>query len=273
MNILAIYAHPDDAEFLAGGSMAKWAGEGHQVYAISATDGSMGTKMIGRTRAQLAERRKGELKKAMEVIGGHEPIGFWFPDGMLRNHCDELKENLAFWVRKLRADRIVTLDPWLGYEINPDHVTVGRIASEVAVFACFPLYFPDQIEAGLEPHQPQEIWYMLPTERAPNRIVDVGDTFEKKIQSILCHQSQVEMLADWFLPDADPTRLTAAQKEQLASGVRNLLRTMASEIGQRYEIGLAEAFYAVRCGPGHFDMVAEITTQMLERMSSKAEVN
>ncbi len=113
---------------------------------------------------------------------------------------------------------------------------------------------------------------MLPTERAPNRIVDVEDTFEKKIQSILCHQSQVEMLADWFLPDADPTSLTAAQKQQLASGVRNLLRSMASEIGQRYEIGLAEAFHAVRCGPGHFDMVTEITTQMLERMSSKAEI-
>ena len=59
MNIIAVYAHPDDAEFLASGSMAKWAEEGHQVYAISATDGSMGTKIIGRTRAEVAERRRG----------------------------------------------------------------------------------------------------------------------------------------------------------------------------------------------------------------------
>ena len=148
MNILAVYAHPDDAEFLASGSMAKWAEEGHQVYAISATDGSMGTKIVGRTRAEVAERRRGELTRAMEVIGGHEPVGFWFPDGSLRSHDEELKEKLAFWVRKLRADRIVTLDPWLSYEIHPDHITVGRIASEVAVFTCFPLYFPEQIEAG-----------------------------------------------------------------------------------------------------------------------------
>jgi LmbE family N-acetylglucosaminyl deacetylase len=272
MNILAVYAHPDDAEFLASGSMAKWAGEGHQVYAISATDGSMGTKTIGRSRAEIAECRAAELRRAMEVIGGSEPIGFWFPDGWLGDHCEELKQKLAFWVRKLRADRIVTLDPWLRYEIHPDHVTVGRIASEVAVFSCFPLYFPDQIEAGLEPHQPQEVWYMLPTERAPNRIVDIEGTFEKKIESVLCHRSQVEMLADWFVPDADPKNLTEAQKEQLASGVRNLLRTLSSEIGRRYEIGLAEAFHAVRCGPGHFDIVGEITTQMLERMTSQAEV-
>jgi hypothetical protein len=114
---------------------------------------------------------------------------------------------------------------------------------------------------------------MLPTERAPNRIVDIGGTFEKKVQSILCHQSQVEMLADWFLPEADPLSLTADEKERLASGVGDLIRTMASGIGQRYEIGLAEAFHAVRCGPGHLDVVGEITTQMLERMSSEAEVH
>jgi LmbE family N-acetylglucosaminyl deacetylase len=272
MNILAIYAHPDDAEFLASGSMARWTEEGHQVYAIPATDGSMGTKMTGRTRAQVAEDRKGELTRAMEVIGGHEPIGFWFPDGSLYQHCEELKEKLAFWVRKLRADRIVTLDPWVNYEIHPDHVAVGRIASEVAVFSCFPLYFPDQIEAGLEPHQPGEIWYMLPTERAPNRIVDISRTFEKKVRSVLCHQSQVEMLADWFIPEADPTDLSRQEREQLASGVRGLLRTMASGVGERYAIDLAEAFHAVRCGPGHFDMAAEITAQLRERMSSEAEI-
>jgi hypothetical protein len=114
---------------------------------------------------------------------------------------------------------------------------------------------------------------MLPTERAPNRIVDIGGSFEKKVQSILCHRSQVEMLADWFVPDADPTNLNADEKERLASGVHNLIRTMASGIGERYDIGLAEAFYAVRCGPGHLDIVGEITTQMLERMSSEAEVH
>ena len=113
---------------------------------------------------------------------------------------------------------------------------------------------------------------MLPTERAPNRIVDIGSTFEKKVQSVLCHQSQVEMLADWFVPDANPRNLTAEEREQLASGVRSLLLTMASGIGKTYEIGLAEAFHAVPCGPGHFDIAAEIATQMLERMSSKAEI-
>jgi LmbE family N-acetylglucosaminyl deacetylase len=272
MNILAIYAHPDDAEFLASGSMAKWAEEGHRVDAIAATDGSMGTMTADLTRPEVAERRRGELGEAMRTIGGREPIGFWFPDGALSSHCEELKEKLAYWVRMLKADRIVTLDPWLKYEIHPDHVSVGRIASEVSVFTCFPLYFPEQIEAGLEPHQPQEVWYMLPTERAPNRIVDIGGTFEKKIQSILCHRSQVEMLANWFVPEADPRNLSEAERRQLASGVRNLIRTMSSGLGERYQVELAEAFHAVRCGPGHFDIVGEITTQLAERMSDRVEI-
>jgi hypothetical protein len=103
--------------------------------------------------------------------------------------------------------------------------------------------------------------------------VDIAGTFDKKVESILCHESQVEMLADWFVPDADPTRLTEDEKQRLASGVRDLIRTMSSGIGQRYQIGLAEAFHAVRCGPGHLDVVGEITTQLLERMSDQAEVH
>jgi hypothetical protein len=142
----------------------------------------------------------------------------------------------------------------------------------VAVFTCFPLYFPKQLEEGLPPHQPQEVWYMVPTDRAPNRIVDIGGTFETKVQSLLCHQSQMEMLADWFLPDADPTQLTVEEREQLTSGVRNVLRTIAERMGQRYSVDLAEAFYAIQCGPGHFDMAEEMANQMLKDIPRDVEI-
>ncbi|MFX0090518.1 MAG: PIG-L deacetylase family protein [Candidatus Hodarchaeota archaeon] len=271
MNILAIYAHPDDAEFLASGTMAKWVEEGHEVYAICATDGSMGTKIIGYTREEVAIQRKKELKKAMEVIGGHKPIGFWFPDGFLKNHREDLKEKLAYWIRKLKADRILTLDPWKTYGVHPDHIEAGRIASEAAVFACFPLFFPEQIKEGLEPHQPEEIWYMPPTEHPPNRIVGIRNTFNKKVQSFLCHQSQVEMLADWFVPGADPRRLTDKQKNELAIGVRDLLQMIAASIGEKYNIQLAEAFYVVKCGPGHFDL-QETLFETLRKMPEDIEI-
>ena len=70
----------------------------------------------------------------------------------------------------------------------------------------------------------------------------------------------------------EPGRSGRVTTAHSAVTLHTLLRTMASGIGNRYEIDLAEAFHAVRCGPGHFDIVAEITTQMLERMSSEAEI-
>jgi LmbE family N-acetylglucosaminyl deacetylase len=273
MNILAIYAHPDDAEFLASGSMAKWAKQGHEVYAIVATDGGMGTKTPGQSLEQVAAMRKAELTKAMEVIGGRAPEGFWYPDGFLSLHAQELKEKLTYWIRKLRADRILTLDPWRTYEVHPDHVEAGRMASEAAVFSCFPLFFPEHIKEGLEPHQPKEVWYMVPTQQLPNRVVDIAETFEQKVRSVLCHESQVQMLADWFVPGADPKHLTAAHKEQLAAGVRDLLRMMSGALGSKYNLELAEAFYAVKCGPGHFDIIQQILSETIANMGTGVEIH
>ncbi len=42
--IAAVYAHPDDGEFFAAGTLAKWAAAGHDVYAICCTNGDLGTK-------------------------------------------------------------------------------------------------------------------------------------------------------------------------------------------------------------------------------------
>ena len=68
--IVAVYAHPDDAEFLAGGTLAKWAEEGHQVFAICATNGNLGAKIADITPDELAKIRKVELTNAMKIIGG-----------------------------------------------------------------------------------------------------------------------------------------------------------------------------------------------------------
>ena len=74
MVIVAVYAHPDDGEFLAGGSLAKWVEEGHQVHVICATNGNLGTRNLSMTKEKLAEIRKEELREAMKIIGGNPPI-------------------------------------------------------------------------------------------------------------------------------------------------------------------------------------------------------
>ncbi len=273
--IVAVYAHPDDGEFLAAGTLARWVEEGNkEVYAICATNGDLGTKTLEISSEKLTQVRQTELKKAMEVIGANPPIFLNYPDGFLRNHTEELKEKLVYWFRKLKADLIITFDPWKMYEIHPDHIEAGRIASEAAVFSCFPLLYPSHLEEGLEPYQPQEVWYMAPFEHKANKLVDIASTMQKKIEAVLCHHSQVAMLADMFIPGADPRSLTSEQLNQLDEATGNFLRLIAQGMGSLSsgQIEFAEAFYAIKVGPGHFDNYQEMLQEAIGMFNDDIEI-
>ncbi|MFO0761150.1 MAG: PIG-L deacetylase family protein [Byssovorax sp.] len=260
LTIAAIYAHPDDGEFFAAGTLAKWAEQGHKVYAICATAGDLGTKQRGASRTAIAEQRAAELGEAMKALGGEPPIMLGYPDGFLRDHAAALKERLVYHLRRLRVDRVLTFDPWKKYEIHPDHIEAGRMASEAACFACFPLLYPEHLDEGLDPVQPKELFYMMPTEHRPNRLVDIGKTFDQKVRSLLCHSSQIEMLADWFVPGADPTKLSPDERAALEGGARGFLDMMARGMAQisPHKVERCEAFYALKVGPGHFDNYQEM---------------
>ncbi|HNI61092.1 MAG TPA: PIG-L family deacetylase [Pseudomonadota bacterium] len=262
--IAAIYAHPDDGEFFAAGTLAKWAQAGHTVYAICATNGDIGSKRRDVSQAQLAEQRAKELGLALSTFGGQPPIMLGFPDGHLAEHAAALRERLIYFLRKLAVDKVVTFDPWKRYEIHPDHITAGKMASEAAVFSCFPLLHPEHLVDGVTARQPQEVWYMMPTEHKPNRLVDISTTFDTKVRSLLCHSSQIEMLADWFVKGADPTQLTNAQRAELTAGARNFLQMMAQGVAMlKKEVPLAEAFFVQPVGPGHFQNYQQMFQETL----------
>lgn len=265
LTVAAVYAHPDDGEFHAAGSLAKWAARGHRVIAVCATDGALGVRRAGVSADTVREERARELAAALARIGAEPPILLGFPDGFLADHAAELRERLVYHLRRERVDRVVTFDPWKRYEIHPDHVTVGRMASEAAVFACFPLLHPEQLGDGVEARQPSEVWYMGPLEHKPNRVVDIADTLGDKIAATLCHSSQIEMLADWFVKGADPRALTGEQRAGLERGLRDFLegmgRGMALGLGGKVEI--AECFYALRVAAGHFDNYQQMAMELL----------
>ena len=265
LTIVAVYAHPDDGEFHAAGSLAKWAAAGHRVLAVCATDGALGSKRRDAVAGEVAAARARELTRALATHGAEPPILLGFPDGFLADHKKELRERLIYHLRRVRADRVLTFDPHKSYEIHPDHRTVGRMASEAAVFSCFPLLHPEHLAQGLEAVQPKEVWYMGPLEHTPNRIIDITATLKTKIRATLCHESQIEMLADWFVKGADPRALTPAQTAQLESGAETFLegmgRGMALASGGKIEI--AECFYALPVGPGHFDNYQQMAMEQM----------
>ncbi|MFX1284951.1 MAG: PIG-L deacetylase family protein [Promethearchaeota archaeon] len=272
--IVIVYPHPDDGEFMAGGSLAKWAKEGHQVYAICATNGDLGAKITDITPDELAKTRKKELANAMKTLGGNPPIFLDFPDGFVRDHIRELKERLVYWFRKLRPHRVITWDPWKKYQIHPDHIEVGRIASEAAAFSCFPLMYPEHVEEGLQPYQPEEVWYMIPMEHKPNRLVDITNYIDKKMEALFCHQSQLEMMADLLVSGADPANLTEDQKAKLQEGANTMVRMVAQAFGSLSggKIELAEAYYSIKLGPGMFDNYQEMIQEIIGMESDSLEI-
>jgi len=184
LNVVAIFAHPDDLSIFCAGTLARWAEEGHNVYALCCTSGEVGTLRLDLTKEQVADTREKELRAANEIIGVKETIILDYPDAGFING-PELREKLVFFVRKLKADRVVTFDPWVSYEVHPDHVIVGRMAAEAAAFAAFPLLYPEQRKKGVEPYACSEVWFMGLLGHKPNYFVDITSTLEKKIDAAL----------------------------------------------------------------------------------------
>src|SRR3989338_7858462 len=142
--ILAIFAHPDDESFGAGGTLAKYAHGGADVFLICATSGEVGliSDPSLATRDTLPHVREKELRAACAALGIREPIFLGYRDsgmaGTEDNHhpaClamappQEVAGELVRWIRLLRPQVVITWDPSGGYG-HPDHVAVHRHATE-----------------------------------------------------------------------------------------------------------------------------------------------
>jgi LmbE family N-acetylglucosaminyl deacetylase len=197
LRILLIVAHPDDAEFGAGGSVVRWTDAGAQVTYCIVTDGAAGSNDKGVDYVQLAQRRKDEQIAAAKIAGVEDVRFLDYSDGSLQPSLD-LRRDLTRLIREIRPDRVVINDPTTmlfqedgaNYINHPDH----RAAAEASLYAVFPSagarpIFPELLDEGLEPHDVKEL-YMHLTEK-PNVAVDITPVRERKIQALLCHRSQL----------------------------------------------------------------------------------
>ncbi len=262
LNILVIMAHHDDAAFACGGTLAKWAEQGYDIYMISVTSSDIGTLRSDIPSEELREICEKELLAANEIIGIKETIFLRYPDGGFIDGA-KLREQLIFYVRKLKADRIVTLDPWQPYEVHPDHVIVGKMAAEAGAFSAFPLLHQKHLNKGLIPQECSEVWFMGTLGHAPNCYVDISSTLEKKVSHILQFESTFTLLSELFAPDIDPRNVGSIELKQLKKLARRLLNSLALTFGKKVNLKAAEAFYVQKTLPGHFDNFIQMTQEML----------
>ncbi|HEX2851324.1 MAG TPA: PIG-L family deacetylase [Acidimicrobiales bacterium] len=218
--VLAVYAHPDDADVSCGGTLALWAGAGATVEVVVCAAGDKGSIDPGADRDALAARRAEEVHDAAAVLGVASSHLLAIPDGELANDAS-LREHLVGLVRRVRPEIVVCPDPTAvffgaGYLNHRDHRVAGWATLDVAAHeAGNPHYFPD---AGAA-HRVREVW--LSGSLEPDTWVDIGESVDRKAEALLRHESQLGEAGEWL---------------------RSAVRERAEEAGRAAGVRYAEGF-------------------------------
>lgn len=221
--VLAVYAHPDDPEVAAGGTLARWAAAGAAVHVCICADGDKGSLDPRTDRAELVNRRRAETAEAGRILGvaAHHWLGF--PDGGLDDGA-ALRGRLVELIRTIRPVAVMAPDPTAvffgqAYVNHRDHRATGWAAVDAAAPAAGnPHYFPER-----GPAHKVEVLYLSGT-LEPDVWVDVSETIDAKAAAIACHASQLGETGEWL---------------------RGAVRQRAEEAGREASVPFAEGFRRV----------------------------
>lgn len=218
--ILVVFAHPDDADFGCGASVARWIAEGAQVTYCALTDGGAGGSDLEVDRGEVPGIRRAEQRAAAEVLGVKDVVFLGYADGALEVTLD-LRRDVSRVIRQVRPQRVVCQSPewnWDAiYSSHPDHRAAGAVAlAAVYPDSRNPFAHPElRNDEGLEPHTVDEVWLM--NGQPPNTYVDVTDHFAAKVAALRCHASQLD--PEWDLEEFLGERLRGhAERAGLEEG-------------------------------------------------------
>ena len=179
LDLLAIAAHPDDAELTCGGTLAKTVRQGHRAGILDLVAGETGT-------SGSAGLRLREAARAARALGVHVRENAGLSDAHLHN-TDDARRVVVEWIRRFRPRTVILPFP-VGR--HPDH----RIASELGRDACY-LAGLARYDAGGRAWRPHKILYALAYREDPVKptfVVDISSTFAAKLRAIHCYKSQFD---------------------------------------------------------------------------------
>jgi len=190
--ILVVMAHPDDCDFGAGGTIAKWTAQGIHVSYCIITNGDQGGEESGIPLEEMPVVRQKEQGDAGKALGVSDIRFLNHRDGWLIPSI-ELRKEIVREIRRAKPDRMVIQSPERNWDrigaSHPDHLAAGETAIQ-AVYpdARNPFAFTDLREEGFEPWRVREVW--VTGSPNPNHFVDITDTFAKKMAALHAHVSQ-----------------------------------------------------------------------------------
>ena len=179
VDVLAIFAHRDDAELTCGGTLAKLARQGRRTGILDLTQGETGTRGTAATRSD-------EAAKAAKILGVSVRENLALPDAGVAN-TDETRRTLGAVIRRLRP-QVVIVPAQDGR--HPDH----RVTAELVRDACF-LSGLAKFDAAQAAHRPRKILHSITYREdhlKPTFVVDISAEFEAKLEAIRCYASQFD---------------------------------------------------------------------------------
>ncbi|HXG11076.1 MAG TPA: PIG-L family deacetylase [Gemmataceae bacterium] len=222
LRLLIIGAHPDDADYYAGGTAALYRAAGHVVKMVSLTNGDAGHQTL--RGAALAERRRAEAAAAAAVIGATYDV-LDSHDGQLLPTLENRFQVIRL-IRSFRPDLVLTHRP---NDYHPDHRYTSQLVQDAAYMVTVPAIVPDTPHLPANPviaYLPDE--FQKPYPFQPTVAVDVTSVFDRIVAMLHCHQSQ---FYEWLpynggYEDQVPADETA-RREWLADSLRPRLRAQA----------------------------------------------
>ncbi len=190
MNVLAIGCHPDDLEIGCGGTLARYAKEGHRVYMCHVANGDKGHAVI--TPDRLSGIRSKEAREAGAVIGAQEVTGIGIPDLEVDSSNPENVKKVIDVIRHVSPDIIITHSP---QDYMKDHVETSKMVFDASFSSSIPHMFTEN------PAYPKVVpLYYMDTlagiDFLPEEYVDISGVIDIKLRANSCHKSQVKWLLE-----------------------------------------------------------------------------
>ena len=227
LRLLILGAHPDDAEFHAGGLILQYRRAGHVVKMVSATDGGAGHQTL--SGAPLAAIRSREANAAAALVGASAEL--WpFPDGRLEPTL-ALREWVIREIRSFRPDLVLTHRTC---DYHPDHRAIGQAVQDASYLVTVPSICPDVSILRRDPVvATMNDRFTRPTPMRPDVVLDITTDLADITRMCACHASQ---FFDW-LP------FNQQQLDQVPAGDADRLEWLAGQLRQ-YLQPYAERFRA-----------------------------
>ena len=215
IRVIVFGAHPDDCDFRAGGTAAKYAEMGHAVKFVSVTNGDAGHQSMG--GGALAKRRRAEAQESGRRLGIEYEV--------LDNHDGELlptlevRHQIIRRIRQWNADIVMAPRP---NDYHPDHRYTGVLIQDAAYMVVVPNVCPDTPPLKRNPvFLYTEDGFQKPSPFRPDISVAIDDVFEKKLAALDAHVSQVYEWLPWVDGRFDQVPQDPAARKQWLGKMRS----------------------------------------------------